>query len=402
MISPNSSIKNNKSQGDFSDLKVALVHDFLTDWGGAEKVLEVLAEMFPRAPIYTLLYDEEKMRGRFTDRKIYTSFLQKFPRFWRKRKKYLLPFLPISPETFDLRDFDVVISSSGAWSKGIVTRLNTIHIAYLHSPMRFAWDYNERYWRSISKKPGILGRACLNYLRLWDFQAAKRPDYLIANSFYTAERIAKYYRRKSVVIYPPAGIKFFQDSIHQSTDKSKISKNVNFQSPISNYFLIVSRLSPYKRIDLAVEAFNKLELPLLVIGTGEQEKYLKKIAGKTVRILGWQDPEKLEQYYVNARALVFPAEDDFGLVMVEAMSKGVPVIAYGKGGAREIVREGITGEFFHAQTVEVLADGVMRFLEKENKYDRKVIQQEARKFSQEKFQTEFFAFLKKVLEKNKR
>ena len=175
------------------DPKVALVHDFLLCYGGAEKVLEVLCEMFPKAPIYTILHDKKSMRGKFSDHEIHTSFLQSLPRFLRVRPKWLLPLLPTAPETFDLREFDLVISSSGAWSKGIITRLNTKHIAYIHSPMRFIWDYNERYVQSThGKNPGFLTRTLLSYLRLWDHQAAKRPDVLIANSLYTQKRITKY------------------------------------------------------------------------------------------------------------------------------------------------------------------------------------------------------------------
>ncbi|MFH2018878.1 MAG: glycosyltransferase, partial [bacterium] len=175
------------------DKKIAIVHDFFLYYGGAEKVLEALAEMFPEAPIYTLVYDKEKMRGKFEGREIRTSFLQKFPRFLRRNRQWLLPFLPTAPETFDLRDFDLVISTSGAWSKGIVTKLDTIHVAYIHSPMRFAWDYNEKYLKDNRKeKLAFLVRPILSYLRVWDKMAADRPDYLIANSRYTQERIEKY------------------------------------------------------------------------------------------------------------------------------------------------------------------------------------------------------------------
>ena len=177
--------------------KIALVHDFLLYQGGAERVLKVLSDMYPEAPIYTLLYDEEKMGKMFEGREIKSSYLQKFPKFLKKRHRWLLPFYPVVPETFDLREYDLVISSSGAWAKGIVTKLNTIHVAYIHSPMRFVWDYNERYLREKGKKPGLIGRFILSYLRLWDRLAADRPDYLIANSRYTQERIAKYYRSKN-------------------------------------------------------------------------------------------------------------------------------------------------------------------------------------------------------------
>ena len=365
-------IKEFKRKND--NLKVALVHDFLVNWGGAEKVLETLCEMFPEAPIYTLLYDKEKMGKKFGGQKIKTSFLQKFPKIFRTRfRRYLLPLMPVAPEVFDLRDFDLVISSSGAWSKGIVTRLSTIHIAYLHSPMRFVWDYNEKYLRDIGKKIGFCKRMFLTYLRIWDYQATQRPDVLLVNSKYTQKRIKKYYRRDSRIVYPPV------------VNKNKSGNDIDGEQKKEKYFLMVSRLTGYKKVDLVVNAFNKLELPLIIVGEGEQKKYLQKIAGKTVKVVGWQDEKNLAKYYQGARALIFPAVDDFGMVMVEAMRYGVPIIAIKKGGAKEIVKEGLSGEFFEAQTVEVLADGVRRFIENEKNYDANAIKKEAEKFSQEKF-----------------
>lgn len=363
------------------ELRVALVHDFLINPGGAEKVLEVLAEMFPAAPIYTLLYDKEKMRRKFKEKDIRTSYLQKFPKFFRRRYQWLLPFYLSAPETFDLRDFDLVISSSGAWAKGIITKLDTIHFAYIHSPMRYVWDYNEKYIKETKReKMGIPIRFILNYARIWDRLAAERPDYLIANSRHTRERIRKYYRRDSIVIYPPV-------------EKFEIqnSKITDCKLPIADYFLVVSRLSPNKKVDLVVDTFNKLELPLVIIGEGKQEKYLRKIAKKNVKILGWQNDEVLHWYYEKARAFIFPAEDDFGIAPVEAMSYGVPVIAFRKGGASETVIEGITGEFFDAQTPEVLADGVRRFMEKS--YDRDTIINRAEEFSKDRFIRELRDFI---------
>jgi len=397
---------------DLKGLKIALIHDFLIYPGGAEKVLETLTEMFPEAPIYTLLYDKERMRGKFAGKDIRTSFLQKFPRFMRRHHKWLLPFYPTAPETFNLRDFDLVISSSGAWSKGIVTKLNVKHIAYIHSPMRFVWDYNERYIKEISnfkfKILNFLLRPFLSYLRIWDRLAADRPDYLIANSKYTQERISKYYRRESQVIYPP--------SVHCHSERSEESRanntgNINTGSfanaqddkkeILKNFFLIVSRLSPYKKVDLAVEAFNKLGLPLVIIGKGSQKKYLRRIAGKNIKILGWQNEEKLAKYYNSARAFIFPPLDDFGIAPVEAMSRGIPVIAYGKGGARETIIEGITGEFFDAQTPEVLADAVRRFMENEKKYNRETIIRRAEEFSKEKFKRELSGYINSIISKSK-
>ncbi|MDX9913430.1 MAG: glycosyltransferase [Candidatus Moranbacteria bacterium] len=373
-----------KSQEKFKDLKVALVHDFLDTYGGAERVLEVMSGIFPQAPIYTLIYDKEKMRGKFESREIHTSFLQKFPKFLKKRKKYLLPFMAAAPETFDLRDFDLVISSSGAWSKGIVTRLNTKHICYMHSPMRFVWDYNEKYLQEIGGRMGVYKRMFLSYLRIWDFQAAQRPDILVANSSYTRERINKYYRRDAQVIFPTV---LNKDNGAQIEIKDK------------DYFLVVSRLSAYKKVDLVVEAFNKIGLPLVIIGEGEEAIKLKKIAKDNIKILGWQDDATVQTYYKNARAFIFPAVDDFGLTMIEAMNQGVPVIAIGKGGAKEIVKEGITGELFEAQTIEVLADGIRRFMEKEKTYDKEIIKQEGEKFSQDKFKKELLALINEELMK---
>lgn len=393
------------------NLKIAIVHDFLVQYGGAERVLEVLCEMFPEAPIYTLLYNKEKMRGKFGGKDIRTSYLQKFPKFLRKRYRWLLPFFMVVPETFDLRDFDLVISSTGAWSKGIVTRLNTIHISYLHSPIRFAWDYKEKYLEE-EKKKCLCARILLSYVRMWDKLASERPDYLIANSRYTQERVKKYYRRDSVVIYPPAydesrimNYESSMSSCHSERAERVEESNENLEIRSLDYvsrrhfarddkfFLIVSRLSPYKKVDLAVEAFNKLGLPLVIIGEGKQKKYLEKIAKDTIKILGWVDNEKLADYYANARAFIFPSDDDFGMTMVEAMSYGVPVVAYKKGGALEIVEEGKTGEFFDAQTPEVLADGVRRFIAKEDSYNKKNIISRAKEFSKERFKREMEKFI---------
>jgi len=370
--------------------KIAIVHDFLADFGGAERVLEVLCEMFPEAPIYTLLYDKEKMRGKFAGKEIHTSFLQKFPKFLRKRKKWLLPLLPTAPEIFDLRDFDIVISSSGAWSKGIVTRLNTIHISYIHSPMRFVWDANEEYLSQQKKifPFNFLARLLLNYIRVWDRVAADRPDFLIANSKYTQDRIRKYYGREGVVIYPPVQELSSGQAI---TTQELSSKNALDQE--KKHFLIVSRLSPYKKIDMVIEAFNKLGLPLVIIGEGQQEKYLRSIANNNIKILSWQSNEKTAKFYAGARAFIFAGIDDFGMAPVEAMVYGVPVLAIRKGGVLEIVEEGKMGEFFDAATPEVIADGVRRLMENEKGYNIEEIKNKAQEFRKSRFIADLSAFL---------
>lgn len=354
--------------------KVAIVHDFLTGPGGAERVLQVLAEMFPEAPIYTLLYDPVRTGEYFRKRDVRASFLQRFPRFLRRRPRLLLPFYAVAVETFDLRDFDIVISSSGAWGKGIVTRLNTRHLAYLHSPMRYVWDYNERYLRETGEKLGLMKRLVLSYIRVWDREAAERPDILLANSRYTASRIAKYYRREAAIVYPPLLLtpEAFPAAVPESVGEKP--------------FLIVSRLTPAKRVRLAVEAFRKLDLPLVVAGDGPESAALREAAGPRTRILGRQSDAQLAALYRSARALIFPCEEDFGLAAVEALAFGVPVIAYGEGGVREIVEDGVTGELFAAPTAELLSDGVRRFLMREAQYDRKRMRESAERFSRARFE----------------
>ncbi len=452
---PASLPRGERGNGNFGNLRVALLHDFLLYPGGAERVLKVLSEMFPKAPIFTLLHDQEKMGEMFAGKDIRPSYLQKFPKFLKKHYQWLILFFPVVPETFDLREYDLVISSSGAWMKGIVTKMSTTHIAYLHSPMRFVWDYNERYFQEKGKSPSLLKRFVLNYLRMWDRLSADRPDFLIANSVYTQKRIAKYYRRDSVVIYPPVDMEHgtwntqqkIQDTclpayrtggpdrqarynnqrnldeelslrgcnhpkqsrvilnpgsprIFEYKNSRDDSRDIEAKSyKLGDYFLVVSRLSPYKKVDVVVEAFNKLGLPLVVIGQGEQEKYLKSIAKDNVQILGWKDDATTEQYYKNAKAFVFPAEDDFGMTAVEAMNFGVPVIAFRKGGVLETVQEGVTGEFFDAQTPEVLADGVRRFLDNEKNYDKEIIKKRGSEFSRERFVDDMRKFIDDVLKK---
>ncbi len=362
------------------NLKVALVHDFLNQYGGAERVLEALTELFPEAPIYTLLYDPAKMRGKFARADIRPSFLQKFPNFLRKRHKWLLPFMPTAPETFNLRDFDLVISSSSAFAKGVIVKPKTIHICYCHSPTRYAWDWNEEYLseQKLGDKRRIFARLLLNYIRVWDKAAADRPDFFIANSKTTAARIRKYYGRESVVVYPP---------VETVVDIECLLSGRHSMSTGEDYFLIVSRLSPYKKIEVAIEAMNKLGLPLIIIGEGSPKyvKYLKSVAGPKTKFLGWRSDDETKRHFAACRAFLFPGEDDFGIAPVEAMSFGKPVIALRKGGATETVIEGETGEFFNEATIEILADAIRRFQEKEKNYDPQKIRERAAAFSKDKF-----------------
>ena len=346
-----------------SKKKIAFVHDFLVSYGGAERVLESLIKLDLDAPIYTLLYDPEAMKGRFSGREIRTSFLQKLPKSLRKRYRWLLPFYAVAAESLDLREFDAVISSSGAWSKGIVTRLRTTHIAYLHSPMRLLWDANERYLDAV--RAGIcrrfFGRMYLSYLRVWDREAADRPDVLVSNSEYTRARAKKYYRRDSVVIHPPVTL---SENSHPSAPNTGQLPSGRGAGEREDFFLVVSRLTASKGIDIAIEAFNKLQLPLRIVGEGRERRHLESLAKGTVTFLGGVDDAELVSLYRLAKAVIVPSEEDFGLAAAEAVRFGTPVIALRTGGTAEIVEEGRTGELFGVATPEVLADAVRRFLDR--------------------------------------
>ncbi len=360
--------------------RIAIVHDFLLYPGGAERVLVDIARIFPDAPIYTLLCDKKGLAridasfgSSLSRRDIQQTFLGKFPSFLRKRYRLLSPLFPSAIESLDLRDFDVVISSSGAWSKGIVTRTYTKHIAYIHSPMRFVWDYNERYWKERKEKPSLLRRLFLSYLRVWDAQAADRPDILLANSLYTKKRISKYYRRESEILYP--GVFSGKEKVYADRNSEK-----------KKYFLIVSRLASPKRVDLAIEVCNRLQLSLIVVGDGPEMRKLQKSAGETIHFTGWMKRKDLEGIYEKSRAFLFPCQDDFGIAPVEAMLRGIPVIAVPGASAPEIIGDDQIGILCDAFSMDGLADGIRRFLEKEKTFSPKKIRHFAEKFSQKNFE----------------
>lgn len=350
--------------------RVALAHDFLLYRGGAERVLRTLADMFPEAPIYTLLHDPEGMKGMFRDREVRSSFLGSWPGWLRKRHRLLLPLYPTAAEAIDFRDFDLVISSSGAWMKGIVTRLRTQHIAYVHSPMRFVWDENERY---LAESGGFhfAKRTVLSYLRLWDKEASLRPDVLVANSEYTKRRIEKYYRRESDVVYPPVCLGPFLGTPARFLEDRP--------------FLTVSRLSAYKRTEAIIEAFSEMKLPLLVVGSGRELARLQKTAPPTVKFAGDVSDEELVQAYGKARAFVFAGEEDFGLALAEAQTAGIPAIALKSGGAMEIVTENETGVFFSEPTILAIRDAVKRYIDREASFDREKVKNAAVRFGEEEF-----------------
>jgi glycosyltransferase involved in cell wall biosynthesis len=361
--------------------KIAIINDYLVNYGGAEKTFKALSEIFPDADIFALFYDQKIKKQLFPIQRIHTSFLQKFPRFFKKHYQLLLPLLPIAAETLDFRDFDIVISASHSFAKGIITRPKTKHICYCFSPTRYLWDKSRK-------------NIILHYFRIWDRQASERVDEFIACSKTVQNRIKKYYKRDSVVIYPPVQIRISNFEFRNNFQNSNFKIDSKLKIKNSEFYLIVSQLRKYKRIDIAIEAFNKLGLELVIIGEGPEKKRLKRLVGKNIKFLGWVPDDKVAEYYQNCTALIFPTEDDFGIAAVEAMSYGKPILAYRKGGATETIIEGKTGEFFDYQNPAVLADGIRRLRQK--KYDPDFISHHAKQFSSERFKKEISEFVQTI------
>ncbi len=367
--------------------KVALVHDWLTGQRGGEKVLEVLCELFPEAPIFTLFHFSGSQINNIEKKQIVTSFIQKLP-FIKNKYRYYLPLYPIAAELFDLQDFDLVLSSSHSAAKGVIPRPDALHISYIHSPMRYAWNQYFAYFsgKRLNLFSKILIPPIIHWLRVWDESSSRRVDHFIANSRTVAERIHKYYGRASEVINPPVDIDFFQTGKHSG-----------------DYYLIVSALVPYKRVGLAVEAFNRTGDRLLIVGTGPDYKKLKKGAKKNIEFLGQVTSEELLQIYQEAKALIMPGEEDFGINSLESQACGVPVIAYGRGGATETVIPGTSGLFFKRLTV----DSLVSVLDKFNKlaFNKAEIRKNTVKYSREKFKKRISSFIEEkwsdFQEKNK-
>ena len=327
-------------------MNVAIVHDYLNQLGGAERVLEALHELYPAAPIYTSVYAPAVMPPAYRQWDIRTSFMQKLPLVTRRHQIYF-PFYAHAFERFDLSQYDLVISSSSAWAKGVITGPQTLHICYCHAPMRFVWNMHD-YLRG--ERIGRMGRIvlpfALSYVRLWDQMSAARVDEYVANSQETARRIAKYYRRTSTVISPPVDLRDFEPvPINQ----------------VEDYYLVVARLVPYKRLDAVIEAFNTLGLPLLVVGKGRQRAQLEARAQPNIRFLGPVSQAELRRLFARCRALIWAEAADFGITPVEAQAAGRPVLAYASGGALETVIAGATGAFFDQQTPEAIIQAVRGF-----------------------------------------
>ncbi len=370
-----------------SNFRIALIHDEFIRRGGAERVCEEILRVFPESDIYALYAGSNPKLT--VDRKTYaihTSFLQNFPVWFRKHPGRMLPFLPHAAEQFDLSQYDIVISSSSGFAKGIVTRSHVPHVSYTHTPTRYLWDDALTVARN-RKRLRLPLKILQHYLRIADYAAAQRPDFLIANSEYTRSRIKKFYHRDSTVIYPPIDTSFF-------TPKSG-ERLWSRQDP----FLVVGRLTPTKLIHHAISVCEKLQLPLVVVGVGQEQARLKKLGGKHTTFIGKANQEELRSLYRQSRALLHPGIEDFGMVVVEALACGTPVIAQDAGGVREIMTSKKQGVLYEGEQEEHLAEAIRKFIESEKTFNAGEMQKSILRFSSQRFDESLKNYIEDVLKR---
>lgn len=365
-------------------MKIAIVHEWFDTYAGSEKVLEQILSIYPDADLYAVVdFLPNEKRDFIQMKPVTTTFIQHLPKAKKAFRKYL-PLMPLAVEQLDVRNYDIVISNTHCVAKGVITGPDQLHISYTHSPMRYAWDLQKQYLQETNLDHGVKGwlaKLILHYLRIWDIRSSNNVDYFICNSHYIAKRIQKCYRRNATVIYPPVAVDDF--SLNEQKE---------------DFYLTASRMVPYKKMDLIVEAFSKMpDKKLIVIGDGPDFSKIKVKAGKNVTLMGYQPFEILKEYMQKAKAFVFAAEEDFGIVPVEAQACGTPVIAYGKGGSLETVRglgeEEPTGIFFQEQTADSLIDAVKLFEEREALLIPQNCRKHAEKFSEKRFREEFKNFV---------
>jgi glycosyltransferase involved in cell wall biosynthesis len=352
--------------------RVALVHDYLVHYRGGERVFHLLGEIWPEADRFTLVYDPSGFPPSFTQRPIRSSFMQHLPGATSSRTfRAFLPLYPLAAASLDLRDYDLVVSNSSAWAHWAKTSPAATHVCNCLSPFRYAWSHYDELIGRSAVRAAVLG-PLMQQVRRLDRQASRRVDRYVAISEVTRQRIERYYGRESTIILPPVDL-----------DRFSVSRQVD------NYFLVVSALVPYKRVDIVVEAFTRLGLPLRVVGDGPERGALQAMAGPTVQLLGSLGDREIAELYSRCRALIFPSYEDYGIVPLEAMASGRPVLAYGAGGALETVRDGVTGRFFAEQTADAVAEGV-RALDPDN-FDPAEIRRHAERFGVPAFKAQFRA-----------
>jgi glycosyltransferase involved in cell wall biosynthesis len=362
-------------------MKTAVIHEWLVTYAGSERVVEQILALYPEADLFSLVeFLPDELRHFIRHKTVKTSFLQHLP-FAKRRFRQYLPLMPLAIEQFDLSSYDLVLSSNHAVAKGVVTRADQLHICYMHTPIRYAWDLQQQYLQGAKLDrglPSMLVQILLHYLRLWDLASANRVDHFVANSRYVARRIRKTYRRPAQVIYPPVAVDRFYPKAQRD-----------------EFYFTLCRFVPYKRVDVIVEAFTRMGLPLVVIGDGPGWARVKSLAGPTIHLLGHQPDAVVVDHMQRCKAFVFAAAEDFGIAPVEAQAAGAPVIAYGRGGATETVIPGKTGLFFAEQTVESLIETVQHFESGSCLFHPDELRQNAERFSPERFCQEFSVFIDK-------
>lgn len=358
-----------------SPRRVAIAHEWLDKHAGSERVVEQMLQAYPEADVFSLVdFLSDDLRFFIQHKPVTTSFIQHLP-FARQHFRQYLPLMPLAIEQFDFADYDLVISSNHAVAKGVLTRSDQLHISYVHTPVRYAWDLQQQYLSGAGLSHGMKGaiaRLMLHYLRLWDVVTANRVDAFIANSRYVARRIWKTYRRPAQVVYPPVSVDRFCP-----------------QRQRDNFYFVLSRFVPYKRVDLIIEAFSKLAYPVVIVGSGPDEARLRRLAAPNVTLLPPQSDGAIADYMSRCKAFVYAADEDFGIAAVEAQAAGAPVIAYGKGGITETVISGKTGILFPEQTLDSLIDALHAFESGRYTFDIEVLRQQAERFAPERFQHEF-------------
>ena len=360
--------------------RVALIHYWLVNMRGGERVLEALCRMFPQADIFTHVVDRQALSPLLRERNIHTTFIQKLPGSVRHYQKFL-PLMPLALEQLDLGGYDLVISSESGPAKGVLTRADCPHLCYCHSPMRYLWDFYPHYLAAASAPMRLAMRPLFSRLRQWDVLSANRVDHFVANSATVARRIRKHWRREAAVVHPPVDV----HSIPLGAEARE------------EYYLCLGQLVDYKMVHLAVEACTRLGKKLVVVGEGECRKKLEALAGPTVVFAGRAGQAQVVEQYTRCRALLFPGEEDFGLVPVEAMAAGTPVLAYGRGGATETVVDGATGLFFHEQHVDSLCAAIQEFERRRGDFDPARIREHALRFDEARFAAGMHAEIAKVM-----
>ena len=363
-------------------MKVAIIHYWLLSMRGGEKVIESIIDLYPDVDIYTHVYDPSRISDKINKQRIYTTFINKIP-LSKKIYKYLLPLMPHALKLLNLNKYDLIISNESGPTKGIIKRKDAVHICYCLSPMRYIWDMSNTYLKKLSFTKRIIAKITFSYLRKWDIKTSKSIDEIAVISNFVKMRVKKYWNRESKVIFPPVIIESF-----------------NINDEIGDYYLVLSQLVYYKRIDIAVNAFNKINKKLIVIGEGEELEILKHKAKDNIRFIGWQNEENKRKYLSACKALIFPGIEDFGIVPIETMASGRPVIAFKGGGALDYIKNDINGIFFHSQTSESLFESIIYFEKNIHLFNSKIIKESISKFSDSRFKERIKEFIDRSLLNN--